>query len=220
MKLVEAVATEQHGTMLVVVEDAAAEAQRLGNAHTCKLIERHGPSIRRRFTWKIPKRWQSVLSLDDLMQETYTDAFLHITDFEPRGDSAFESWLATIARHNLINAVEMLEADKRGGQRRRVRFVDSDAFDTLCDQLGDTHNTPSGHAAKSEACSALMGAMAQLQEDHRIVVQLYDLEGRSAEEVSRLIRRSNGAMFMLRARAHRALRQLMGTASDFLSDCA
>lgn len=34
VKLVEAVATEQHGTMLVVVEDAAVEAQRLGNQAT------------------------------------------------------------------------------------------------------------------------------------------------------------------------------------------
>ena len=186
----------------------------------CELFERHGPSIRRRFTRKIPERWQSVLTLDDLMQETYTNAFLHITDFDPRGESAFESWLATIARHNLINALEMLEADKRGGQRRRVQLVDSDSFDTLYDQLGGTRNTPSGLAAKVEACSALKGAMAQLPEDLRNVVQLYDLEGRSAAEVSRILLRSNGAMFMLRARAHRALRQLMGTASDFLSDCA
>ncbi len=186
----------------------------------CELFERYGPSLRRRFSRKIPQRWQSVLSLDDLMQETYIDAFVHIRDFDPRGESAFEHWLATIARHNLINALEMLEADKRGGQRRRVRLVDSDVFDTFCDQLGGTRNTPSGLAAKVEACSALKGAMAQLQEDHRNVVQLYDLEGRSAEEVSRMMLRSNGAMFMLRARAHRALRQLMGTASDFLSDCA
>ncbi len=40
----------------------------------CELFERHGPSIRRRFTRKIPERWQSVLTLDDLMQETYTNA--------------------------------------------------------------------------------------------------------------------------------------------------
>ncbi len=186
----------------------------------CELFERHGPSIRRRFTRKIPQRWQSVLSLDDLMQETYTDAFLHITDFEPRGESAFESWLATIARHNLINALQMLEADKRGGQRWRAQLVDSDSFDTFYLQLGGTENTPSREAAKLEACSAIKDAMAQLQEDHRIVVQLYDLEGRSVADVSRLIRRSDGAMFMLRARAHRALRQLLGTASDFLSDCA
>ncbi|MCZ6652185.1 MAG: RNA polymerase sigma factor [Planctomycetota bacterium] len=202
------------------VNDLLRQAVNGSERALCELFERYGPSLRRRFSQKIPKRWQSVLSLDDLMQETFTDAFLHITDFEPRGESAFESWLATIARHNLINVLEMLEADKRGGQRRRVRLVDSDAFDTFCDQLGDTNKTPSGHAAKLEACSALKRAMAQLQEDHRNVVQLYDLECRSAEEVSRLIRRSNGAMFMLRARAHRALRQLMGTASDFLSDCA
>ena len=202
------------------VNDLLHQAVNGNDQALCELIERHGPSIRRRFTRKIPKRWQSVLSLDDLMQETYTDAFLHITDFEPRGESAFESWLATIARHNLINALQMLEADKRGGQRWRAQLVDSDSFDTFYDQLVGTNNTPSRDAAKLEACSALKGAMAQLQEDHHNVVQLYDLEGRSVADVSRMIRRSNGAMFMLRARAHRALRQFMGTASDFLSDCA
>jgi len=40
------------------------------------LLQHYGPMVRDRFSFQIPKQWQSVLDLDDLMQETYTDAFL------------------------------------------------------------------------------------------------------------------------------------------------
>ena len=46
---------------------------------------------------------------------------------------------------------------------------------------------------------------------------LYDIEGRSVQEVGAHLNRSPGAVYMLRARAHEQLAGLLGHASAFLT---
>ena len=160
------------------------------------------------------------MSADDVLQEAYTDAFLNITDFEPRGVDSFAAWLTTIARHNLRHATEALEAEKRGGARRQIeRGSDDESYLYLYELLDGTTTTPSRAAALAEAREALDLAIAQLPTDYRRVVRMYDLEGRSTEKVSSEMERSQGAVFMLRARSHRALRRLLGTPLKYFSDC-
>ena len=186
-----------------------------------RLIELHDATLRGKLGGKIPKRWQAVLSLDDLMQETYTDAFLDIADFTPRGDGAFEAWLITVAKHNVISAVRSLEAEKRGGKRQRVETARQDeSFLALYQLLGCTTTTPSRHAARSEAKEALGKALDRLPNDYRTVIKMYDLEGRPIDDVAGAMDRSPGAVFMLRARAHGALRRLLGSPLQYFSDFA
>src|SRR5436190_709453 len=76
------------------------------------LLERHGPAVRVRLRNAIPVRWQSVLSIDDVLQQTYADAFLDIERFDPAGSATFATWLKTLANRNLIDAIRALEAEK------------------------------------------------------------------------------------------------------------
>ena len=55
----------------------------------------------------------------------------------------------------------------------------------------------------------LKAAIDQLPKDYRRVVQLYDLDGLAAAEVARQMDRSDGAVYMLRARAVDRLRELL-----------
>ena len=186
-----------------------------------QLFERHGPAVRARIAHGIPPRWASVLTAEDVMQESYTDAFLDIGRFEPHGLGAFRHWLTAIAANNLRNAIEGLEARKRGGNRHRIEPSSPDESSIeLCELLGVTLSTPSRKVAAGEACSVLEKAIGQLPEDYQRVVRLYDLEGRPIAEVAEALSRRSGAVFMLRARAHRALRQLMGSDSKFFSNPA
>lgn len=199
-------------------EDLVARAAGGDRDALCLLLEEHGTGVRKALAGAIPKRWQSMLSIDDVMQETYTDAFLDVSDFVPRGKGSFQRWLATIAKHNLLNAIQMLEAEKRGGNRRRISSEPrEDSYVSLFERLGGTTTTPSRHLARREAHTALRYAIEQLPEDYRRAVQLYDLEGRPIEELSSVLKRRPGAVFMLRARAHRALRRLLGAPSKYLS---
>ena len=106
----------------------------------------------------------------------------------------------------------MLEAAKRGGGRQPVSVHGTDAVR----ELPASTSTPSRHVARGEAVAALHRAIRRLPRAQRRVVQLYDLDQRSAGEVGTAMSRSIGAIFMLRARAHRRLCEIMGNASDYL----
>ncbi|MCI0362244.1 MAG: sigma-70 family RNA polymerase sigma factor [Phycisphaerales bacterium] len=182
------------------------------------LLERHGPDVRTKLHGAIPRRWQSVLSADDVLQETFTEAFLSIGRFEPRGDGSFSAWLSALARHVLLDAVRLLETQRRGGDRRRVEPRQGDnAILQLCDQISATTSTPSRKVAGREAIESLKRAVEQLPGTYRQVVEMYDLQNRPIEEVATAIKRSPGAAYMQRQRAHRLLAQIMGSASRFFS---
>lgn len=182
------------------------------------LLEQYASGVRQRIANGIPKHLRSVLSEDDVMQQTYTDAFCDIGRFSPQGDDAFARWLATLAGRNLLDAVRMLEAEKRGGKRQQVVGpVSDESLVALYEVLAVTTSTPSRYAARGEAKSAMANAIRQLPDIHRRVIEMYDLEGRSVEEVATALERSPGAVFMLRARAHRRLAEFMGPSSNFLS---
>ncbi len=182
------------------------------------LLAEHGPAVRAKIAAKIPAQWQAVLTADDLMQQTYTDAFLNIERFTPKGRRSFSAWLAKIAQHNLIDSVRMLEADKRGRKTSRAQPANpEESFAELHEILSSGGTSPSRHAARGEARAALEQAIEQLPADYRRAVQMFDLEGRPAPEVAAALSRSVGAAYMIRARAHRRLSEFMGNASDYFS---
>ena len=87
----------------------------------------------------------------------------------------------------------------------------------LLDSLGITTTTPSQDAARKEALSALERVIQHLPPVYRQVVEMYDLGGHCVEEVAAAVQRSPGAVFMIRARAHRKLREMMGSTSMYFS---
>ncbi len=180
------------------------------------LLERHGPVVRRDVSKRIPNRWRSLLSDDDVMQQTYADAFRSVTQFVSQGEGSFGKWLATLARCNVRDAVKMLEAQKRGGDRRRVdRRAGDESAVALFEELATTGSTPSQHAASAEARADLEKAIRVLSPTYRQVVQMYDIEGRTIQEVATALNRSPGAVYMLRSRAHDRLRETLGRTSKY-----
>jgi RNA polymerase sigma-70 factor (subfamily 1) len=185
------------------------------------LLERYGPLVRRGIAKQIPKRLGSLLTDDDVMQQTYADAFRSINSFESRGDGSFARWLATLARCNLCDAVRMLEAQKRGGGRTRIdQRAISDSFAPLLKELAAAGNSPSQEAAKAEARADLESAIKTLPPTYAQVVRMYDLEGRTIDEVAAALDRSVGAVYMLRSRAHDRLHDLLGRTSKYFGTSA
>jgi len=186
-----------------------------------QLLREHDPSLRRRLQAQLPRRFAALLGIDDLLQETYTDVFLGIADFAPRGVGSFENWLFKIAQNNLRGTIRDLEAEKRGGRRRHFSTASVDeSFLGLHRMVSGSGSTPSGAASRLEAKAAIKAAVAQLPETYRQVVQAYDLEGQTAAELAASLGRSPGAVFMLRTRAHRLLRALLETPQRRFSDFA
>ncbi len=186
-----------------------------------KLLELYGPSVRQDVVKRIPRRWRALLSDDDVMQQTYVDAFQSIGRFLPQGDGSFARWLDTLARCNLRDAIKMLEAQKRGGGRRRVDLRATDqSVATLLEELAGMGSTPSQHVAKVEAIVDLEGAIRALPLTYRSVVRLYDIECKPIDEVAEALGRSPGAVYMLRSRAHDRLRETLGRTSKYFGPSA
>jgi len=184
-----------------------------------KLLDRHTPELRRVVAGKLSTKWQSLLSEEDVLQETFTDAFLDIDQFKPGPGSAFLAWLTTLATRNLLDAIRMLEADKRGGRVRRVTPGASDeSYADLMGQLGGTATSPSGHAARDEAKTALDQAILKLPDHYGRVIRMYDLEEQPLADVAEAMGRTRGATSIMRHRAIRMLGEIMGTASHYLSN--
>lgn len=182
------------------------------------LLEQEGPVVRERLEHRIGAAWRSVLDADDVMQVSYMEAFLRIGKFTPQGPGAFRAWLQQIAENNLRDAIKGLERAKRPDPRKRVHGPPGEeSFVALVEVLGVTTTTPSRQAAKGEVVGAMDHALRQLPPDYERVIRMYDLEGRSAVEVSAAMGRSSGAMFMLRARAHERLKEILGGSSKYFS---
>lgn len=182
------------------------------------LLHVHGPTVRERIAPKIGRQWSGLIEPDDVMQVTYLEAFVQLGRASIKDEASFVAWLTRIAENNLRDAVRALGRAKRPDPRKRVTGpANEDSYVGLVEVLGVTTTTPSRAAARNEAVSVMEAALAKLPAAYARVVRLYDLECRPIEEVSRELGRSAGACYMLRARAHDALREAMGTASQFFS---
>lgn len=169
---------------------------------------------------RIPRRLQALLSVEDVLQHAYTEAICDIAGFRPEREGSFLAWMTRLAVHNLLDAIRALDAEKRGGDRQRiVEIAGRDALDAAADLAGSiTQTSPSRRARRVEADETLQRALRRLPEDHRRVIQLYDLDGCAISEVSREMSRSPGAIHLLRFRAHRRLRELLTGKTTFFRD--
>ncbi len=189
------------------------------------LLARASGELRRRLQGSIATHWRSVLDDDDIMQVTFLEAFLQIRRFtptKPGHDGAamegFLAWLTTIAKNNLRDAVRGLERDKRPDPRKRVvAGAGTETHVSLVEMLGVHSATPSRLAAAHEIAAAVESGLNHLPPDYARVLRLYDLQGHSIEQVCEELGRRSGAVYMLRARAHDRLREILGSSSNFFS---
>lgn len=182
-----------------------------------ELFERHGPTVRQSVAKQIPERWRSLLSEDDIMQQTYADAFRGIGRFVANENGSFAGWLASLARCNLQDAIRMLGAGRRPDRHvLRPGRVDGSFVDP-CELLISPVTTPSGQFERKEFRADVNQAIEQLPDDYRCVVRMYDLEDKTVQEVMEALNRSAGAVYMLRARAHDQLHEILGRTSKFFT---
>jgi RNA polymerase sigma factor (sigma-70 family) len=176
------------------------------------LLQAHAPRLRRYVEPRIPKRFRAVIGVDDVLQQTYVDAYRDVGRLNPDQEHAFAAWLEVIAEQNLLDAIRMLETKKRGGDRMRAqRAARDDSCRDLIELLSGRSSTPTGKVTTREAIRHLDSAVGSLPAVYQAVVEMYDLQGRPIDDVARELERSPGAIFMLRARAHRMLAEIIGS---------
>ena len=135
----------------------------------------------------------------DVAQEVFIRAHRSMAEF--RGDARLSTWLYTIASRLCLNRLA-------GSERRLTRHGE----ETLV-RLPDGRPGPDEALERGELEEALHRAIAELDEERRVVVVLRDVEGLAYEEIAEILDLPVGTV---RSRLHRARLDLKEKLERFL----
>jgi RNA polymerase sigma-70 factor (ECF subfamily) len=165
---------------------------------------------------RLPARLNGQVSADDAVQETLVRAIRGFSRFQPGGRDSFAAWLETIARHTIDSLALAYDAQKRGGEFRRLTQINRASASSLADVvalLSDDGRTASSRAAAKEAIQAVQVGIAGLPDEQQQAVRLRYLEGQSVAETAEALGRSPAAVRGLLYRAKTRLRDGLGRSS-------
>ncbi|MEW6681418.1 MAG: sigma-70 family RNA polymerase sigma factor [Nitrospirota bacterium] len=151
-----------------------------------RLFSRHHERIYR-FASRMCRHAQDA---EDILQDTFLSAFRHAKTF--RGKARFTTWLYTIA----ANACRRT----RRGARPAMAVNEGDGAGPAA-PVDDWTRRPDVQVMRKETRRAIHDAIASLPKDQRLVLVLRDMEGLSAEEVSRIV---GVGVPAVKSRLHRA----------------
>jgi len=197
---------------------AAAEAG--DRAALQQLLLNHCDAISRQIGNQLPVRIQTIVSVEDVLQQTLTQA---VRDFGKRtshGAASFRSWLGAIAEHRVRDAVKNHGRLKRDGGCRQVVVAGDRTASSMVDLvelLSDHRPSPSKQVAAGEAVRAVQVGVAALPDDQRHAVVLRYFHGLSVDETAAEMRRTPGAVRGLVDRAKQSLRRALGNSSRWFS---
>lgn len=169
---------------------------------------------------RIPAELRGAIDGDDLVQEAHVEVFQHIGSFKVRDANSFFRWVLTIAMRKLHDAVRRRRAEKRGGGRAAVAVAGGNLASSvvmLLDLMAASGPTPSRAVARREAHQAVEAALEVLPEDYREVVRQVYLEGLTVAQAAERMGRTERAIHNLCYKAKRRLREVLGSASRYLS---
>jgi RNA polymerase sigma-70 factor (ECF subfamily) len=138
----------------------------------------------------------------DLVQETLLEAFRAFGQFVGQSERQWVAWLRRILVRNLADELKAQRRHRRDVQRSQSLEAEMErSADQLDQTLAGSVSTPSARASQKERSVLLADALSRLPADYREVIVLRQLEGRSFDEVSRRMDRTQAAARKLWARA-------------------
>lgn len=138
---------------------------------------------------------------EDLAQDVFVTVFRSIDSF--RGDSQFSTWLYRIATNHAKNRILYL-ARRKSRQRQPLDEVDEAALGEPIGG-GERVSRPDRQAMGHELERLLQHAIAQLDEEHRTLIVLREIENLSYQEIGEITGLAAGTV---KSRLHRARLQL------------
>ena len=142
---------------------------------------------------------------EDVTQQTFLSAIEHLDSF--RGEAGFSTWLLRIATHAALKILR---------KRRGLPTVSLEAatepqesYDTVPhpEYIADWRESPEQLVGRNETSRLIDEALAELDEKHRVVFLLRDVEGLSVKETADALGISEGNVKVRLLRARLQLRE-------------
>src|SRR5688572_18925458 len=89
----------------------------------------------------LPPELRRCIDSTDVVQDVFFEACRLIGSFKPAGEDCLFRWLATIARHSMIDLLRSFRAQRRGGDR--LQLESDSAVASMLDDLAVYRRTPS-----------------------------------------------------------------------------
>jgi RNA polymerase sigma-70 factor, ECF subfamily len=193
--IVVKMATVSPGTALTAAAELADEVivDRVRGGDTAIyeiLVRRHNQRLYR----TIRAILRSDSDVEDVMQQAYVDAYLHLDQF--KGQAQFSTWLTRIAVNRAIRSGQ--------GERRQLGLVSNDvdlALERTPSSDLDPEHTMYGHELKT----VLESLIDDLPEPFRLVFVMREVEGLSTAETASSLSINEETV---KTRLHRAKRLL------------
>ena len=142
---------------------------------------------------------------EDVTQQTFLSALENLEGF--RGEASFSTWVLRIASHAALKIIR-----KRKGLNTvslEEATDNSENFDSIPhpEFIADWRQSPEHLVERNEVRRLLDDALARLDEKHRLVFLLRDIEGLSIQETAAALELSEGNVKVRLLRARLQLRE-------------
>jgi RNA polymerase sigma-70 factor (ECF subfamily) len=177
------------------------------------VFDRYRGRLARMLRIRIHRRHQAVLSVDEVLQETYLVASRRLEEFLRKRKMPFYLWLRYLAFQKLVELQRGLDADKRGGGKVQ-QFPSLAAPGDGSTAGGEvpvagTGPSPSSAAIQGEVGEMVREVLQQLREEDREVLLLRHFEMLSNAETAQVLGTSEAAASQRHLRALGRLRNLL-----------
>lgn len=176
-----------------------------------QLLLRHYDRLADHVARKIPARFQSMVSAEDVVHQTFLQVLRNISKFSLRSEHSLYAWIRTIADNRMTDAIRHLSHEPRANRPggRCGASIDQSRAADLVDLLSAGGHTPSRSVARHEAVAAVQDAMNELPDHYLQAIELRMFEGKSLEETATIMQRSPRAVQGLVDRAKKKMRDVL-----------
>ncbi len=144
---------------------------------------------------------------EDVTQQTFLSAMEHLDGF--RGEAGFATWLLRIATHAALKVIRKHKGLETVSLEEATETTDDEETIPHPEYIADWRQSPEQLVEKNETRRLLEEALARLDEKHRLVFLLRDLEGLSVKETALTLGLSEANVKVRLLRARLQLRELL-----------
>jgi RNA polymerase sigma-70 factor, ECF subfamily len=172
-------------------------------------LEEFGDYLKLLARFQIDVRLRSRLDPSDIVQQTLLIAHQKRDQFQGRTNAELARWLRAIL-------ASVLAQQKRRYTKHRAERAQSlenaieETSARLENWIAGDESTPGRRAAKAEQLVILAGALAELPEDQRTVLELHYLQGISLPKIALEMNKTVASVAGLLYRGAKSLRKRMG----------